>query len=435
MAANEMSFNQISTVLNAIHAQATGTQVPAAVDTASFVTQAQAVLKTGYDPIMSAVSQVLSRTIFSIRPYSAKFRGMMVSPERYGNHVRKLNIADKAWANDDRNTLTDGNSVDQQTVNVPNVVQTNFYGENVFQKSYTIFRDQLDVAFSSPEELQRFVSLVVGNANDMLEQSREELARSLVANYIGAKYVTTSNLLEGSEGVVHLLTEYNTATGLTEDNALTATTVYQPANFKPFMQWVYARIATLSALLTERSARFHLNMTLSGVDKTLMRHTPYDRQRVYLFAPARFQSEAMVLADTFKKFYDAVANGQPAIAIGKELADDQGRPRWTPFQQDIKSTYIAGDLLRDLRTIENRFDNDIGIPNANTEKRERMIVDEVNANNVETYSKCELWLEQLRESCERANAMFPGLALAVEWRNPPESAETATTGKEVLTDE
>ena len=312
MAANEMSFNQISTVLNAIHAQATGTQVPAAVDTASFVTQAQAVLKTGYDPIMSAVSQVLSRTIFSIRPYSAKFRGMMVSPERYGNHVRKINISDKSWQNDDRPTLTDGNSVDQQTVNVPNVVQTNFYGENVFEKSYTIFRDQLDVAFTSPEELQRFVSLVVGNANDMLEQSREELARALVANYIGAKYVTTANLLEGSEGVVHLLTEYNTVTGLTGDDALTATTVYQPANFKPFMQWVYSRIATISALLTERSARFHLNMTLSGTDKTLMRHTPYDRQRVYLFAPARFQSEAMVLADTFHDNYLRFADTETA---------------------------------------------------------------------------------------------------------------------------
>lgn len=148
-----------------------------------------------------------------------------------------------------------------------------------------------------------------------------------------------------------------------------------------------------------------------------------------------FFAENRSLADTFKKFYDAVANGQPAVAVGKELADDQGRPRWTPFQQDIKSTYIAGDILRDLRTIENRFDTDIGIPNANTEKRERMIVDEVNANNVETYSKCELWLEQLRESCERANTMFPGLALSVEWRNPPESAEAETTGEEVLTDE
>lgn len=136
-----------------------------------------------------------------------------------------------------------------------------------------------------------------------------------------------------------------------------------------------------------------------------------------------FFAENKALAQTFYKFYDAVANGQPAVAVGKELADEQGRPRWTPFQQDIKSTYITGDLLRDLRTLENRFDTEIGIPNANTDKRERLIVDEVNANNVETYSKCELWLEQLRESCAKANDMFPGLGLAVDWRNPPERQE------------
>ena len=136
-----------------------------------------------------------------------------------------------------------------------------------------------------------------------------------------------------------------------------------------------------------------------------------------------FFAENKALAQTFYKFYDAVANGQPAVAVGKELADDQGRPRWTPFQQDIKSTYITGDLLRDLRTLENRFDTEIGIPNANTDKRERLIVDEVNANNVETYSKCELWLEQLRESCAKANTMFPGLGLSVDWRNPPEQPE------------
>lgn len=146
-----------------------------------------------------------------------------------------------------------------------------------------------------------------------------------------------------------------------------------------------------------------------------------------------FFAENKALGDTFKKMYDAIANGQPAVAVGKDLADEQGRPRWTPFQQDVKATYITGDLLRDLRTIENRFDTDIGIPNANTEKRERMIVDEVNANNVETYSKCELWLEQLRESCNRANDMFPGLSLSVEWRNPPESA--AVSDKEVDADE
>ena len=295
MAANEMSFNQIATVLNAIHAQATGTTTPAAVDTASFVTQAQAVLKTGYDPVLNAISQVLSRTIFSIRPYSAKFRGLMVDAIRYGNHVRKINIADKAWRDDDRAPLTDGESVDQQIVCKPDVLQTNFYGVNVFEKCYTIFRDQLDVAFTSPEELARFVALVTGNASDMLEQSREELSRMLVANVIGSKLAAVTAGTEGASSVVHLLTEYNAATGL----SLTAQTVQQPANFAPFMKWVYARVATISKLLTERSALFH---TIVG-GKNIMRHTPYDRQRVYLFAPDQFATEAQVLADAYHDNY------------------------------------------------------------------------------------------------------------------------------------
>ena len=293
MAINDMSFNQLATVLNAIHAQATGTAALAPVDTASFVSQAQTTLKTGYDPVMQAISQVLSRTIFSVRPYSAKFRGMMVDAQRYGNHVRKLQIADKPYMEDDRIKLEDGQSMDQQRVCVPNVLQTNFYGENVFQKCYTIFRDQLDVAFSTPDEFSRFVGMVTQNANDMLEQARENLARALVANYIGAKVTADSG------NVIHLLTEYNAATGL----SLTAQTIYQPANFKPFMQWVYSRIAQLAAMLTERSAKYHINLTVGGVDKTIMRHTPYDRQRLYLYAPARFQSEAQVLADTYHDNY------------------------------------------------------------------------------------------------------------------------------------
>ena len=303
MASNELTFNQISTLLNAINAQATGKSAIAATDTYSFVTQAQATLKTGYDPVLNAISQVLSRTIFSIRPYSAKFRGMMVSPERYGNHVRKINIADKTYTDDDRSALVDGQSMDQQIVNKPNILQTNFYGENVFQDSYTIFRDQLDVAFSSPEEFGRFVSMIVGNASDKLEQSRENLSRALLANYIGAKIVTAGNAIEDSESVVHLLTEYNTLCGLTGDDALTSSTVYLPANFKPFMQWVYSRVATLSALLTERLTKFHVNPTISDVAKPIMRHVPYERQRVYLYAPAQFQLEAQVLADTFHDNY------------------------------------------------------------------------------------------------------------------------------------
>lgn len=298
MAVNDLTFNQLSTVLNSIVQQATGKQAQQVTNTAEFVSVAQTALETGYDPVLQAISQVLSRTIFSIRPYTRKFGGLMVSNQQFGNIVRKLNIADKDWENDSRFELTDGSSVDMYKVNKPAILQTNFYGANVFEKSLTIFKDQLDCAFSSPEEFGRFVSMTMTNASDMIEQAHENLARATLANFIGGK------ISGDTASVIHLLTEYNTITGL--ETPLTVETVYQPANFKPFMQWVYSRVATLSSLMTERTQKFHINVT----GKEISRHTPVNKQKVYLYAPARYQTEAMVLADVYHDNFLRMADNE-----------------------------------------------------------------------------------------------------------------------------
>lgn len=298
MAVNDLTFNQLSMVLNSIVQQATGQQVQQATNTAEFVSVAQTALKTGYDPVLQAISQVLSRTIFSIRPYTRKFGGLMVSNQQFGNIVRKLNIADKDWEEDSRFELTDQNSVDMYKVNKPSILQTNFYGANVFEKSLTIFKDQLDCAFSNPDEFGRFVSMTMTNASDMIEQAHENLARATLANFIGGK------ISGDTASVIHLLTEYNTITGL--NPPLTAETVYQPANFKPFMQWVYSRVASLSSLMTERTQKFHINVT----GKEISRHTPVNKQKVYLYAPARYQTETMVLADVYHDNFLRMADNE-----------------------------------------------------------------------------------------------------------------------------
>ena len=298
MAVNDLTFNQLSTVLNSIVQQATGQKVQQVTNTAEFVSVAQTALKTGYAPVLQAVSQVLSRTIFSIRPYTRKFGGLMVSNQQFGNIVRKLNIADKDWENDSRFELTDGSGVDMYKVNKPAILQTNFYGANVFEKSLTIFKDQLDCAFSSPDEFGRFVSMTMTNASDMIEQAHENLARATLANFIGGK------ISGDAASVIHLLTEYNTITGL--GTPLTAETVYQPANFKPFMQWVYSRVASLSSLMTERTQKFHINVT----GKEISRHTPVNKQKVYLYAPARYQTETMVLADVYHDNFLRMADNE-----------------------------------------------------------------------------------------------------------------------------
>ena len=302
MSVNAMTFQQIATVLNSIVHQATGQNVITPTNTAEFVSVANTALSLGNDVVMNAISSVLSRTIFSIRPYSAKFVGLEKDLPRWGAYMRKLSIADSDWADDEaykypvaydasENPPTgDGGMVDQWKIKKPNVLQTNFYGASVFADHITIFEDQLESAFRSPEELGSFISLIMTNLSNRIEMSRDAVARGLVANMIGA--LLTEN---DANRVVHLLTEYNAQTGLT----LTAQSVYAPDNFPSFMKWVYSRVAQISDLMTENSLMFQT--VISG--KPVLRHTPMQNQKIYLYSPARHQMDARVLADTYHDNY------------------------------------------------------------------------------------------------------------------------------------
>ena len=137
-----------------------------------------------------------------------------------------------------------------------------------------------------------------------------------------------------------------------------------------------------------------------------------------------FGAESKAQAEAYKKMFDNLSEGDPATVIGKNLLNDDGSPSWFPFVASVKESYVTTDILSDMRKIEAMFDTEVGIPNANTDKRERLISDEVNANNVETATRCELWLETVRKDFEKANAMF-GLNLSVDWRvNPQTAAQT-----------
>ena len=144
-----------------------------------------------------------------------------------------------------------------------------------------------------------------------------------------------------------------------------------------------------------------------------------------------FGAESKAQAETYKKMYDNLSEGDPAVVIGKNLLNDDGSPNWFPFTQHVKEQYVASDIISDMRKIEAMFDTEIGIPNANTDKRERLIADEVNANNVETAARCELWLETIRKEIKKANTMFPGLNLSVDWRvNPKMDIADGWNGKD-----
>lgn len=124
-------------------------------------------------------------------------------------------------------------------------------------------------------------------------------------------------------------------------------------------------------------------------------------------------------AESLKAMYDRVAEGQPAVAIDKQLLDDTGKPTWFPVFQNLQQNYITDRILADLRKLECRFLTQIGVPNANTDKKERLITDEVTSNNVETSLLGDLWLQELKKGCKAAREMF-GINIDVEWRYQPQ---------------
>ena len=293
MAMNEMSINQIYTIVNQIVNDVKGGTQTAPVNTAGFLAQATTALKTGYDPVINSISQIMHKTIFSDRAYRPIFSGIRKNSEQWGNHVRKLNPLDSDFESNDIYNLVDGQSIDQYVVNKPKIIQTNFYGETTYQKHLTIFGRQLDTAFSDASELGRFFTTVMTNAQSQIAQAREELERETVAGFIAAKAKADSG------NVISLIDKYNAETGA----ELTAETAMLPANFPDFARWTFAFIKTLAQDMLVRGYRYHLNLTGLQTPIMIPRHTPAANLKMVMYAPFINAVDARVLSTTFNDEY------------------------------------------------------------------------------------------------------------------------------------
>lgn len=321
MSVNTMSFEQSAAFLTALYKEATG-QYPAiqVATPADFTTVGTTLMQGGYDPIIGALSQVLARTIFSIRPYSQKFKDLNVSEEKWGAVVRKINFIDTALdTQDDRLTLSDGYSVDQYKVKKPKVVQTNFYGATQYQDHITIFRDQLDSALNDAAEFGRFISGVMQNMADKLTQIKEAEARGILANFIAAKAsVDTDN-------AINVLQVYHDETGVT----LTPATMFDVTNYTAFSRWLAGYMATLADKMAERSLKYHMNIT----GKELMRHTEPRFLRKYISANVANHIDAAVASGLYnEERVTKILDGAERVTFWQNIED--------PYTVDAKPAYL-----------------------------------------------------------------------------------------------
>lgn len=181
---------------------------------------------------------------------------------------------------------------------------------------------------------------------------------------------------------------------------------------------VNAQFKTVRPLLTKYAYQ------LAACDKCI------DQSLMNSGVAAIFSASSKKSAESFRKMYDEISQGMPAVFIDEELGLASGTSRnlqYTP----AKDNYICDKVQIEKRCIIEEFLTAIGVNNANTSKRERLNSDEVNSNNDECYVATAVWRRNLKETIDHAKKLFPGLEFNITIKdlsiidNSPSKAEMA----------
>ena len=151
-----------------------------------------------------------------------------------------------------------------------------------------------------------------------------------------------------------------------------------------------------------------LSIAITSLDCALM------NERISLLAAAKNKSAS----DTLKYLYEHISAGEPFAVYDKYIKDEglsgDQEPVWT-FSHDVSSQYISDKLLEDIDKILMQFDREIGI-SAIGEKKERMLSNEVDILNEDSNARATTWFNNLSDSFDLTNKLFPELNLSFTMR-------------------
>lgn len=298
MAVNSMSFKQSATLINSVVEQMTGQSSIAPVDESEFVSVGTTLLQAGYDALNTAVSQVLSRSIYAARAYSPIYPSIERDSIQWGGIVRKVTVLDLDFMDDKAYSIANGDGTsdcDPFLINRQQSVQFNWYGGNTKELLVTFTEQQLRQAFSSSADFGSFMAAQSQNLINQINQKIEAESRITVNNMIAAACE------EGGDRCLHLLSEYKDETG---NNTITAANYLSKDEFEPFAKWMYGRLNTLKAFMAERTSKYHANITTyngAALSKPIMRHTPAENLNIWMLTDFMNQVDASALSGIYNQ--------------------------------------------------------------------------------------------------------------------------------------
>lgn len=320
--ARTLTARDAHAIINLVAKEALGENATIqAVDASSFVSVGEAVLASGVENTLNALSIVLGKTFMATRPYKAKFNLITENnSDLYNTRMRKISFYSKEalesgdWNTQLKTNLAEGYdngsnggastaSMWEQNRAMP--LEFNFGGLSVWEDSITIYEYQLKPAFRSEANFNAFISGIMTEKGNDIESQKEAFSRIALLNHIAGVYDMSANM-KGS--VVNLTNGFNAKFGTSYTGAQLRTTY-----LKEFLEYMTSEIKQYSRKLTYRTANYHwpVSKVVDGKTYTIKRHTPVDKQKLFLYNPLITDAETMVLPEIFNDNYLKPSNYEP----------------------------------------------------------------------------------------------------------------------------
>lgn len=306
-------------LINAIAAEATGQDgALTAVNTSTFVSVGESILRTGTEKTLNAISLVLGRTFMAVRPYEAKLRIVnALNSGLYANRVRKISYLSRyaqpsgafntnlytnhAMGYD--NGSNSGSSVASMwEQNQPVPLELNFAGSSVWDDSTSVYEKQLQAAFRDEASFADFMGGIMTEKGNDIESEKEAFNRATLLNFMAGIY--DLNTVTG--GAIDMTAAFNAWNGGTSYTRAQLLSTYR----KEFLGFYVATVKKLSNQLTNRSLKYHWSpsKTINGVTYNLLRHTPKSKQKLIMYRPFWIDAESLVLPEIFNDQYLKIEN-------------------------------------------------------------------------------------------------------------------------------
>ena len=332
-------------LMNLLVKEATGQDATIqAVDSSTFVSAGELVLSTGTENVLNALSLVLGRTFMAVRPYDAKLALInAVNTGEYTHRMRKISFYSReAQASGDWNTqsftnladgFTNGQNIEDGSAqstksmweqNQPVPLEINFAGQNVWEDSTTVYEYQLQQAFRSEAEFSQFVAGIMTERGNDIESQKEAFNRMTLLNFMAGVYD-----LDQTGSKVNLTYEFNQEFGTSYTTAQLLSTY-----LKEFAEFLAARVRIDSDRMTNRSKKNHWAPAKEGY--ALLRHTPKDRQRLFLYEPLMIKTKAYVYPSLFNEEYLQISQYESVMFWQNE--NDPSAIKVTPAIPDAAGT-------------------------------------------------------------------------------------------------